>query len=421
MGACEQCVEAEEDETERTEIVLAPPAEETDTVETAAVQIPKALGKDHPPREAEVSCTGFITALLQNRPMSPRPTLLAAATSPRLQALPAPAGCSASQVQGQDVSTSTEDLEVLPQGGCFGCPPVKPALFGGPPPKSEDEKLVTPFKAAEKEELQSRLAEAEAVIAELRWQAEAWRQPLSHPTPLARLPPLRAALPDRSLHAAVEAILHLICSRERCRPMGSAKVVHVRPIVNDMLWQSYQNSRESMRVQHLRTLSSAPTPISPDVPEGVQEHFPWIAQSMDSTLNERLVFHGTGPEFVEQIAQRGFDERLANLSGLYGAGIYFAEQSCKSLRYSGTGSLRCLLLTRVLLGEPYFATGPMRSMRRPPPLEANDPQQGLYDSVVADKGTPTGRPGDDLQHRVFVLFEGKQAYPEMAVYFEICS
>merc|ERR1711990_731444 len=110
-------------------------------------------------------------------------------------------------------------------------------------------------------------------------------------------------------------------------------------IVNDMLWQSYQNSRESMRVQHLRTLGGVATPLSPDVALGVQEHFPWIAQSMDSTLNERLVFHGTDPDFVEQIAQRGFDERLANLSGLYGAGIYFSEKSCKAFRYSGTGSL----------------------------------------------------------------------------------
>jgi hypothetical protein len=140
---------------------------------------------------------------------------------------------------------------------------------------------------------------------------------------------------------------------------------------------------------------------------------------MDYSLNERLVFHGTSPDIVDQIAQCGFDERLANLSGLYGAGIYFSEKSCKAFRYSGTGSLRCVLLTRVLLGEPYFATGPMRAMRRPPLLQENDPQQGLYDSVVADVGTPTGRPGDDMQHRVFVLFEGKQAYPELAVYFEV--
>merc|ERR1719482_1561252 len=113
-------------------------------------------------------------------------------------------------------------------------------------------------------------------------------------------------------------MLHLACSTGRCRPMLTAKVVHVRPIINDMLWQSYQNSRESMRVQHLRTLSGEPTPILPKVAASVQEHFPWIAHSMDPSLNERLVFHGTTPDFVEQIVQRGFDERLANLSGLYG-------------------------------------------------------------------------------------------------------
>merc|ERR1719213_880054 len=119
-----------------------------------------------------------------------------------------------------------------------------------------------------------------------------------------------------------------------------------------------------MRVQHLRT-SSITTPIMPLVSDAVHENFPWICESMDASLNERLVFHGTTPDYVEQIAQRGFDERLANLSGLYGAGIYFAEKSCKAFRYSGNGPLRCLLLTRVLLGDPYFASGPLRSIRRP--------------------------------------------------------
>jgi hypothetical protein len=169
----------------------------------------------------------------------------------------------------------------------------------------------------------------------------------------------------------------------------------------------------------MRTLSGSPSLIEPEIPSFVQDYFPWFAQSMDSSLNERLVFHGTTPDFVEPIAQRGFDERLAHLTGLFGAGVYFAEQSCKAFRYSGNGPVRCILLTRVLLGNPFYATGPMRSIRRPPLLDPNDPQQGLYDSIVAEVGTPTGKANSDMEHRVFVLFEGKQAYPEMAVYFEV--
>lgn len=45
-------------------------------------------------------------------------------------------------------------------------------------------------------------------------------------------------------------------------------------------------------------------------------------------VNERLLFHGS--PFIQAIVNRGFDERHAYIGGMFGAGIYFAENSSKS-------------------------------------------------------------------------------------------
>ena len=47
--------------------------------------------------------------------------------------------------------------------------------------------------------------------------------------------------------------------------------------------------------------------------------------------NERLLFHGS--PFWANIVEKGFDERHAYIGGMFGAGIYFAENSSKSNQY----------------------------------------------------------------------------------------
>ena len=54
------------------------------------------------------------------------------------------------------------------------------------------------------------------------------------------------------------------------------------------------------------------------------------AQELDADLNEFYLFHGTSPETAGIIAEHGFDERVAQLSGLYGAGNYFAINACRA-------------------------------------------------------------------------------------------
>ena len=45
----------------------------------------------------------------------------------------------------------------------------------------------------------------------------------------------------------------------------------------------------------------------------------------NQSLNEVYLFHGTSSNISEAIVNQGFDERVCNLSGLYGAGIYFGK------------------------------------------------------------------------------------------------
>ncbi len=53
-----------------------------------------------------------------------------------------------------------------------------------------------------------------------------------------------------------------------------------------------------------------------------------ITEDCNGHYNERFLFHGS--PFLHSIVTKGFDERHAYIGGMFGAGIYFAENSSKS-------------------------------------------------------------------------------------------
>ncbi|VEL31071.1 unnamed protein product [Protopolystoma xenopodis] len=53
-----------------------------------------------------------------------------------------------------------------------------------------------------------------------------------------------------------------------------------------------------------------------------------VAEDNSGHCNERFLFHGS--PFLQAIVMKGFDERHAYIGGMFGAGIYFAENSSKS-------------------------------------------------------------------------------------------
>ncbi|XP_069467433.1 poly [ADP-ribose] polymerase tankyrase-2 isoform X2 [Ambystoma mexicanum] len=142
-----------------------------------------------------------------------------------------------------------------------------------------------------------------------------------------------------------------------------------------------------------------------------------ITEENHNHSNERMLFHGS--PFVNAIIHKGFDERHAYIGGMFGAGIYFAENSSKSNQYvygigGGTGCplhkdrscyicQRQLLFCRVTLGKSFLQFSAMKMAHSPPG----------HHSV-------TGRPSvNGLALAEYVIYRGEQAYPEYLITYQI--
>ncbi|KAL8592133.1 Poly [ADP-ribose] polymerase tankyrase-2 [Nucella lapillus] len=142
-----------------------------------------------------------------------------------------------------------------------------------------------------------------------------------------------------------------------------------------------------------------------------------VSEENHGQPNEHLLFHGS--PFISAIVHKGFDERHAYIGGMFGAGIYFAENSSKSNQYvygigGGTGCPvhkdrscyicnRQLLLCRVTLGKSFLQFSAMKMAHAPPG----------HHSV-------TGRPSQGgLNYTEYVIYRGEQAYPEFLLTFKI--
>ncbi|XP_050977095.1 protein mono-ADP-ribosyltransferase PARP14-like isoform X2 [Labeo rohita] len=122
--------------------------------------------------------------------------------------------------------------------------------------------------------------------------------------------------------------------------------------------------------------------------------------------NEKLLFHGTGPDTTDQINNHGFNRSFAGMHGaLYGNGTYFAvDPSYSSKGYSkpdNKGHKR-MYLARVLVGD--FTQG---TKGLPTPPKKSSQGVHLYDSVTDNMNNPT----------MFVIFNDVQAYPEYLITF----
>ncbi|KAL3041489.1 hypothetical protein OYC64_019639 [Pagothenia borchgrevinki] len=111
-----------------------------------------------------------------------------------------------------------------------------------------------------------------------------------------------------------------------------------------------------------------------------------IADENHNHHNERMLFHGS--PFINAIIHKGFDERHAYIGGMFGAGIYFAENSSKSNQYvygigGGTGCPthkdrscyvchRQMLFCRVTLGKSFLQFSAMKMAHAPPRTPLSD-------------------------------------------------
>ncbi len=120
-----------------------------------------------------------------------------------------------------------------------------------------------------------------------------------------------------------------------------------------------------------------------------------------------LLFHGTSdtdPAKIYNGCYEGFDTQHAADSGFWGRGLYFAVNASYSHAYAHQNAeegVRQLFLAEVIVGKSCdFKDKHDSTLKHPPSLPGDDKKR--YDSVKATTE------GSD----VYVIYDGKQAYPK---------
>ena len=178
--------------------------------------------------------------------------------------------------------------------------------------------------------------------------------------------------------------------------LARATVTRVCRIENTVLWKNFGHRKATML-----ELSRGSRPQRVQVP---------LHASLDPDANEIFLFHGTDPQLAKVIAKHGFDERMGKLSGLYGGGCYFAENSCKSNQYARAttaGGEHAILYCRVAMGDAFRTSSQLKNRRRAPDKPGG--RWGTFDSVLASGGAQV--------HREFIVYDRNQVYPEFIVYY----
>ncbi|CAK9013599.1 unnamed protein product [Durusdinium trenchii] len=207
------------------------------------------------------------------------------------------------------------------------------------------------------------------------------------------------------------------------------RLVEAYQVKNRELWRRYQRHVRSILDKH-KQHGIKPRVIDPPVGEALTRFATDI--QVDLVGNELLLFHGTREfDLAKTIAKEGFDNRIARSGGLYGSGTYFAAQTCKSAQYAtnkgmqekaSTQLMGTMLVARVAIGDPHYASGPCKNLTRPPTKNvsasaSNSAHEIRYDSIIAKPGIPNGQSNGVQAHMEFVTFAPEQAYPEYILRF----
>ncbi|KAI8484075.1 hypothetical protein Bbelb_381930 [Branchiostoma belcheri] len=164
-------------------------------------------------------------------------------------------------------------------------------------------------------------------------------------------------------------------------------------------------------------------PPEPPIATGVL-NTPVLNNLLVPEINEHFLFHGTKPERVEAIIAGGLDFRMSG-QGMFGRGIYFAENSTKADQYTdwiwqrgkeeGRKDTKTMFLVRVTLGRLFVGPddGTARDFTRPPctthgcaRFDCSHVER--FDSVI----------GGTSKHKMFreyVIYDRFQAYPEYVI------
>jgi hypothetical protein len=193
---------------------------------------------------------------------------------------------------------------------------------------------------------------------------------------------------------------------QRGADLRNFRVTRLERVENVTLWLNYQRQKTALRE---RMLYHGHAPVQLHTDHLVGERV------VDAEINEFGLWHGTKPEVADILATAGFDERVADLRGLYGAGSYFADTMCKSNQYStqvNAAGEHCMLYCRVTMGSAFKTAQTHQNLRRP---EDNPATPGApFDSIFAETGVANR---GHQAHNEFVVFRHDQVYPEYIVWY----
>jgi hypothetical protein len=234
----------------------------------------------------------------------------------------------------------------------------------------------------------------------------------------ASVPALRSAVQIAADRALVDAVTAWLISCFQGPSMsGSVEVKSVTQVRNPLLWRQYVARRHE--------LADFAWGLAEPLPLRTWEPSLWDALKLQPAANEVLLFHGTKKRSAQVIHEQGFDERVANDRGLFGAGVYFADDALKSHQYTDSGGdgYRVLFVSRVCLGKPLVrcsaSSGHQSGMRRAPCIgecQGESCAHPRYDSVAVmhDAQLHNGS-----AFREFVIYDGAQAYPEFCITYRM--
>jgi len=200
------------------------------------------------------------------------------------------------------------------------------------------------------------------------------------------------------------------------------RVEKIVSVMNAESWVQYLKTRDDISDACRRFPGSAPMPDTAwaDWSGKIQTsaHGDAILQGaklpgLSASANEFLMFHGTKPEAADSIASNHFDMKFACKTGLFGAGLYFAESSSKSDEYCSGDAKGWypMILCRVTLGRINYCdkkdpvTDPGRDK-----LESSC-MRGEFHSVLGDRMKARGT------YREFVVYDHYQVYPHFIVWY----
>merc|ERR1712224_85815 len=131
--------------------------------------------------------------------------------------------------------------------------------------------------------------------------------------------------------------MHSCCAgRDGVFSARSIRDVRVWRVENPMLWRQYRNKAVELGSRHSDQRNPCARLTPPVSEQLVDIDFPACLQKsvLDDSLNEAFLWHGTPANNISSIVEGGFDERICSMQGMFGAGVYFAEDSCKAGQYA---------------------------------------------------------------------------------------